>query len=181
MIVMYSLCTVQYKTVQYSNVKYSTKQYSSVMYSNVKYALHWCTVLYCAVQCSVILYSTTHSKVQVPDSAIMYSTVQLKTKRSRVQFRLTIAPILYTNSYTNLCVNTVCMYLSQTYLQCIILGGYNKANAARCWAKITAMILNTELADDIPEHDVIYGNKNFALVFINDVFRCLHSTVQDTV
>ncbi|XP_037083655.1 histone deacetylase 8-like, partial [Pollicipes pollicipes] len=31
-------------------------------------------------------------------------------------------------------------------------GGYHPANAARCWAQLTALVLSRRLPDDIPEH-----------------------------
>ena len=34
-------------------------------------------------------------------------------------------------------------------------GGYNLANAARCFASIAAVALGRQLAPEIPEHDVI--------------------------
>jgi len=55
---------------------------------------------------------------------------------------------------------------SETLLKCISLmkswslpmmilggGGYEKANTARCWAKITAQLVEIQLSPNIPEHD----------------------------
>ncbi len=41
----------------------------------------------------------------------------------------------------------------------MILGGYNFANTARLWASIVGLLTNTQLKNDIPEHDnfLIYG------------------------
>ena len=56
-----------------------------------------------------------------------------------------------------------CARKLQSYrLPTLILGGggYNKPNAARCFASLLAELRGIRLPDDIPEHDVILDSPN---------------------
>ena len=54
------------------------------------------------------------------------------------------------------CVRDLLAY--QTPMLVLGGGGYNTENTARCWTAITATVLGTELAEDIPDEDHYFTN-----------------------